>query len=133
MDASRFRRGMAINRGDDIEVLHPQLFADRQRVWTGGSMLDAWREGRQYIRAELANRLRRDPIHRPYGYESIPDNTFAAVCYDKNTEDDLKLSANIVLTAADEADRRQWRMSEREWAEQVGMADEAKLWDRTHA
>ncbi|MFL6544632.1 MAG: hypothetical protein ACJ8LM_05545 [Candidatus Udaeobacter sp.] len=128
-----FGEVIAINRGDDIEIRHPQLFADRQHFWTGDSLLDAWREGRQHIRAELADWLRRDPIHRPYGYESIPDNTFAAVCYDKNTEDDLKLSANIVLTAADEADRRQWGLSEREWAEQVGMAYEAKLWDRAHA
>ena len=128
-----FGEVIAINRGNDIEIRHPQLFADRQRFWTGDSLLDAWREGRQHIRAELANWLRCDPIHRPCGYEAIPDNTFAAVFYNKNTEDDLKLSATIVLTAADEADRRQWGLSEREWAEQVGMAYEAKLWDRTHA
>src|SRR5690348_13531217 len=46
-----FGEVIAINRGDDIEILHPRLFADRQRVWTGDSMLDAWREGRQHIRA----------------------------------------------------------------------------------
>jgi hypothetical protein len=127
-----FGEVIAINRGDGIEILHPWLFANRQRVWTGDSMLDAWRKGRQHIRAELGNRLRCDPVHPPYGYEAIPDNTFAAVCYNKSTEDDLKLSANIVLTAADEADRRQWELSEREWAKQIGMAYEAKLWDRAH-
>jgi hypothetical protein len=128
-----FGEVIAINRGDNIEIIHSQLFTHLQRVWTGDSMLDAWREGRHHIRAELANCLRRDPVHRPYGYESIPDNTFAAACYNKNTEGDLKLSANVVLTAADEADRRQWGLSEREWAEQIGMAYEAKLWDRTNA
>jgi hypothetical protein len=128
-----FGEAIAINRGDGIEILHPRLFADRQRVWAGDSMLDAWRDGRQHIRTELANCLRRDPVHSPYGYESIPDNTFAAACYNKNAEDDLKLSVSIVLTAADEADRRQWGLTEREWAQQIGMAYEAKRWDRTHA
>ena len=128
-----FGEVIAINRGGEVEIPHPRLFADRQRVWTGDSMLDAWRDGRQRIRAELANCLRRDPLYRPYSCELIPDNTFAAACYNRNTENDLKLSASAMLTTADEVDRRQWGLSEREWAEQIGMAYEAKCWDRTHA
>src|SRR5215217_6204107 len=34
-----FGEVIAINRGNDIEILHPWLFANRQRVWTGDSML----------------------------------------------------------------------------------------------
>src|SRR3954453_5549030 len=73
-----FGEVIAINRGDKVEILNSRLFADRQRVWTGDSMLDAWRDGRHHIPAELANSLLRDPLYRPCGYEAILDNTFAA-------------------------------------------------------
>ena len=79
----------------------------------------AWQDGRDDARAKLAGT-------DYYGAHAVRANSFAAACYDQNMLGDLDLSR---ATRADRWDRETWHLSSSEWAYQIGVAYEAKLWD----
>ena len=49
----------------------------------------------------------------------IPDNTFAAACYDGNTIEDLE---DALVGDADETDMKAWDINSTQWREQIQLA-----------
>lgn len=49
----------------------------------------------------------------------IPDNTFAAACYDQNTVEELM---EALSNGPDEQDMRDWSLTADEWRAQVALA-----------
>lgn len=76
--------------------------------------------------AKTANHLRR--LIREFPDESpsvfLPDDSFAAHCYDRLSARELKSAFN---RDADPAECRMWRLSPAEWRENVEMALVARL------
>lgn len=88
------------------------------------SIQAAWAEGRAYARGELE---RIDPQHELPGCTVLSENGFDAACYNQNTKQQLDLSE---VRKADKCDCAEWGIRPTEWAEQIGMAYEALVWDR---
>lgn len=99
---------------------------------TNETITASWLAGREYIRAELTKRLAAAPAHAPYGCAPITSSTFAAACYDQNAIAELDLSSASADSIA-AADCAAWSLTLAEWAKQIGMAYEAKLWDQEHS
>jgi hypothetical protein len=56
----------------------------------------------------------------------IPDNTFAAACYDQNSIADLE---EALRNGPDATDMHTWGINEQEWKEQIEQAIAAKRED----
>jgi hypothetical protein len=93
----------------------------------------AWRDGREFVRGELTRSLERtgarNPPYVPYGAIALSENGFDAACYNDNSLADLDLSEAV---RSDKFDCEDWNLRPLEWAELIGMAYEALLWDKEH-
>lgn len=53
---------------------------------------------------------------------SIPENTFAAACYEQNSIDELE---QALRDGPDSSDMQEWSLNAEEWRDQVQMALDA--------